>query len=825
MSILQDVRYALRLLARARVSTTVAVLSLALGIGATTAIFSVVYAVLVDPYPYAGADRIGFPHLMNSKGDQGTTGYTMTEYLEMSARVKSVESMIAVNRRNVVMTDAGLPEVVVQDEFSSNAFEFFGVPPLFGRTFSSAGPPQQTIGAPPPGGNGRSNVEPAAVLSYLFWHRHFAGSRDVLGQHLRLDDKFYTVIGVLPVRFTWEDADVYVPMDLHPRTEERVGIVIKVKPGIPKEQVNAEFQAFHEKYSKESPSYYYPDPPFRTQFESVNEGILGKFANTLLALLAAVGFLLLIACANVANLLLARASARRGEIAVRVAMGAGRKRLIQQLLTESVILSAAGGALGVVLAYGGVKAVVALMPEYSEPHEAVIAIDIPVLCFALVVSVLTGILFGLAPALQLSSQDQAAFLKESGRDGGAGAIGHRLRDVLIVAEITLSLVLLTGASLAAAGMLELSRQKLGYQPKGVLTMLLPVPTARYPQWSQRQAFFKDIVEHLRRIPSVQSAAAAITGVPPFSGVDTKFAVEGRPAPGTPIRLNLVSEDYFGTIGIPLLKGRYFDSADVTRTSPVAVITEDAVKKYFPPGQDPIGRQIHLDLMTDPLPQDFVKSPQDMSAFQIIGICAGARNSGLREEPAPAIYVPDSTMSPPRMLFALRTTAANPLTLSNGVRQAVQAVDPGQAITQIRTLDEVLGSAVAYPRFATFLFGIFGAIGLTLACTGIFSVVSYAVAQRTREFGIRMALGATPGNVLKLVLSSTGRVLIVGFVLGAILSVISDRALSGKLEGIGVASPAMMLGISGVLAVAAFLACAVPARSATKVQPMDALRHE
>jgi predicted permease len=825
MSIFQDTRYALRLLVKARVSTAVAVLSLALGIGATTAIFSVVYAVLVDPYPYAGADRIGFAHLLNSKGDQGGTGYTMTEYLEMSARAKSVESMIAVDRRNVVLTGEGLPEAVVQDNFSSNAFEFFGVPPLFGRTFSSAAARQGTIDTSPPSAGGQPSLEPVAVLSYLFWQRHFAGSHDVLGQKLRLNDKFYTVIGVLPVRFTWQDADVYVPMEIHPSTEERVGMVIKVSQGIPREQVNAEFQAFHERFSKESPAYYYPEPPFRTQFESVNEGILGKFANTLVALLVAVGLLLLIACSNVANLLLARASARHGEIAVRIALGAGRKRLIQQLLTESVMLSVTGGALGVALAYGGVKAVVALMPEYSVPHEAVIAINIPVLCFAVAVSVLTGILFGLAPALQLSSQDQAAHLQSAGRGSGAGMAGHRLRDILIVAEVTLSLVLLTGASLAAAAMLELTRQNLGYQPKGVLTMMVPVPAARYPQWSQRQTLFNDIVEHLRAIPGVQSAAATITWVPPYAGVDSKFSVEGLPAPGAPIRVQLVSDGYFSTIGIPLLKGRYFDAADVTRATPVAVVTEDMVKKYFPHGQDPIGRQIHIDLMTGPLPPDFLKSPQNLDEFQIIGISGAARNSGLREPPAPSVYLPYSTMTPPRMLFALRTTASNPLALSNAARQAVQAVDPGQPITQIRALDDILGSEIAYPRFATFLFGIFGAIGLTLACTGIFSVVSYSVAQRTREFGIRMALGATPGNVLKLVLGSTGRVLIVGFALGAILSVVSSRTLAGKLEGIGVASPAMLMGISGILAVAAFLACALPARSATRIQPVDALRHE
>jgi putative ABC transport system permease protein len=279
------------------------------------------------------------------------------------------------------------------------------------------------------------------------------------------------------------------------------------------------------------------------------------------------------------------------------------------------------------------------------------------------------------------------------------------------------------------------------------------------------------------------------------------------------------------MGIPLLKGRYFDAADVTRVYPVAVVTEDLVKKYFPSGQDPMGRLISLDLFTGAQPPDFVKSPQNPHAFQIIGICGTARNSGLRDAPEPAVYLPFSTIFPPGMMFAIRTTKSDPLALLNGVRQAVGSVDPGQPIAFVRTLDEFVKNELAYPRFATFLFGIFGVIGLTLACTGIFSVVSYAVSQRTREFGIRMALGASPGNVLSLVLLSTGRVLLVGFAFGAILSVVSDRAMAGKLEGIGVASPSMLVAITGVLAAAAFLACAIPARSAAKIEPTDALRHE
>src|SRR5580704_11061262 len=348
MSITHDFRYALRLLARSRLSTILAIISLALGIGATPAIFSVVYAVLIDPYPYTAADRIGTSRVINAKKDDYSIRYTLSQYMEMKANAKSVEDIILNDRNSVTLTEQGIPENIHQEFFSPNAFEFFGVPPLFGRTFH------------PNDVGDESKVEDVAVLSYAFWQRHFFGRTDVLGQSMRLNDKFYTIIGVLPVRFTWNDADVYTPIPIRPDNDARYGMMMRIRPGVPRQQIDAEFQEFHLKFFKTDPPFNYPEPPFRTQFMSVNEGILGKFANTLIALMAAVGFLLLIACANVANLLLARASARRGEIVVRAAMGAGAKRIVQQLLTESVILSVTGGALGLLFAYGGIKAVVAL---------------------------------------------------------------------------------------------------------------------------------------------------------------------------------------------------------------------------------------------------------------------------------------------------------------------------------------------------------------------------------------------------------------------------------------------------------------------------------
>jgi predicted permease len=812
MFVFQDLRYALRLLARSRHSTILAILSLALGIGATTAIFSVVYAVLIDPYPYTAADRIGGFHLFDAKGRDNQVGYTMSEYIEVKSAAKSVESAIVTAQRSVTLTEQGLPEAIIQEDFSPNAFEFFGVPPLFGRTFS----PKDT--------GDESKVEDVAVLSYLFWHRHFLGSRDILGKTIRLNDKFYTIIGVLPVRFTWEGADVYTPLAIHPaNTPPRYRVVVRAKIGIPKQQLNSEFRSFHEKFAKTAPNYVFPDPPFRSVFESLNETILGQFANTLLVLLGAVGFLLLIACANVANLLLARASARRGEIAVRSALGAGSKRIFHQLLTESTLLSLTGGALGILFAYAGVKAVVALLPRNSVPDEAVISINIPVLCFAVTVSVLTGIFFGMAPAFQLVRQNHSAFLKDAGRSS-ASSVTNRLRDVLIVAEVALSLVLLTGAAFAASGLISLSRQKLGYDPNGVLTTYIPSPAGHYPQWSQRRTFFSDITERLRQIPSVESVAPTITGVPPYGGAPLQFDMAGLKEP-MPVSVNVVGESYLAVMHIPLKSGRFFDNDDVSRPNPVAVVSEDFVKTYFTHNEDPVGRHFRVDIPLKNLPPGFVQSPHPPDSYEIVGVCGSARNAGLRQSPEPAVYLPLNEILSPGIWFTIRTTNPNPSAIHNDVRRAVSSVDSTQAINSINPLDYFLGRQKAYPRFATFLFGVFGGIALVLASIGIFGVVSYSVSRRTREFGIRMALGATRGSILRLVVSATVRVLLIGFILGTIASIVASRALAGKLEGISASSPLALLIVIAVLAITALTACTLPVRSATQIHPVEALRHE
>ena len=791
--------------------TAVAALSIALGIGATTAIFSVVYAVLIDPYPYRAADRIGFLYLTGKKDNLRGFGYSKAQYLDLKSRMRSMEDAIAIDRSEVVMTGTGLAEVVVRGACSGYFFDFFGVPPLVGRAFTAAEMRQGTAPAP------------VAVLSYKFWQQSFQGRPDILGRQVRLNDTVYTVIGVLPVRFTWMDVDAYVPMDMRPSTLDTVNLVYRIRPGVSQDQVDAEFRPILEEYRRQLPPYMYPEGAFKVKFVNVNEDILGKFANTLLALFGAVTLLLLIACGNVANLLLARAATREGEMAIRISIGATRGRLIRQLLTESVLLGLTGGVFGIGLAYVGVRAVIALMPEYSIPHEAAIALNWPVLWFALGVSVLTGAIFGLAPAVHSSAETQAETLRDTGR--GTGARRRRLHDALMVAEITLSLVLLTGAGLAVRGLVALQNQSLGYEPRHALTFLMPLSEGHYTQWAPRVALYHDIATRLRRAPQVEAAAVSATGTPPYNGFNTKAMLDGRPADqASEVSVNLVEDGYFAAVGTKLLRGRDLTEADVLEARPVAVISEDMVKRDFADGKDPLGHHLQVDLFNQKIPPQILKAPHFNNSFEIVGVVGSARNRGLSQPAKAAVFIPYSILVPPNTYIIARTKG-DPNALAGLARDAVRAVDKNQPITLTRTLEGWLDTATAYQTFTTFLFSVFGGIGMLLAAGGVFSVVSYSVAHRTREFGIRMALGAEPRDVLRLVLLSAGRVLAIGLAVGLGLSLLASRLLADRMEGMGTAGPLLFLSVPAVLIAATIAACFLPARSATRIQPMEALRHD
>ena len=810
---LQDARFGWRMMLAKPGFSAVAILSIALGIGSTTTIFSVVHAVLLDPYPYRAADRIGWIGAQTGANRMAQPLFTQAQYLEILSRVNSIEGAIAVQQGQPILTGSGLlPQVVTIEKGSPNFFEFFGVPPLLGREFTSRDFP--------PG----HDSEPVAVISHGFWQREFQGRTDVLGRKVVLDHTGYTITGVLPARFTWNDADIFTPIAIRPGSQEFVQIFYRVRPNLTTEEVQAEFEPLVRAFQKQVPRWFYPVEHFQVKWVSLNNGLLGQFAATLLTLFGAVFLLLLIACGNVANLLLARSATRDGEMAIRVSIGATRSRLIRQMLTESVLLAFIGGTFGVLLALAGVKAVIALIPEYSIPHEAVIALNWPVMSFAVLVTILTGVVFGLVPALQVSGKTQAETLKGSGRGGGATIRRRRLHDALIVFEVTLSLVLLTGTGLALKGFIALGQKPLGYDPGHVLTFEVPLGEGNYSQYGARRNFLEAVASGVRALPGVEAAAISEEGTPPWNGAQTRLMLDDRPVTEPVLgQFNIVGDGYFATVRQRLLRGRFLTHDDIMRASPVAVITQDFAARYYGV-KNPIGRRVQVELLNQPLPAVILKAPHLTNSFEIVGVAGIARNRGLDDAPGPALFVPYSVICSPG-IWMLARTQSDPLALTNEVRQVVRSLDPHQAITDVHPLEYWLQFATAKPRFATFLFGVFGGIGLLLAGAGIFSVVSYGVVQRTREFGIRMALGANSRDVLRLVMTGVGRIFAIGLFAGLSLSIFVTHELVGRMESMSQPDVWLFLVTPVVLAAATLAACFLPARAATRVQPIDALRHD
>jgi predicted permease len=812
--LMQDLRYGWRMLVARPGFTSVAVLSIALGIGATTAIFSVVYAVLMDPYPYRAPDRIGWLGTPNPAGGIWQINYSPAQFLEIKSRSRTMEEEIGVVGKDSVLGGKDLlPEVVRQEDCSTNFFDFFGVPPLFGRVFTAKDFP---AGQP---------LDQVAVIGFKFWQHAFQGSRDVIGRKILLSDKEFTIIGVLPIRFTWKDSDVFTPVNFRPGVQEYVDIYYRVRPGVSRQQIAREFDPLIQVYRKQVPPFYYPEGPVRVEWVTVSEGVLKKFATTLLVLFGAVFLLLLIACGNVANLLLARAAARAGEMAVRVSIGATWARLVQQMLTESILLALTGGIFGALLAFLGVKMVVRLLPRHAVPHEALIALNWQVLWFAAGVSVLTGIIFGLAPALHASAATHAEALKSTSKGSGTGGARTRLHDLLMVFEVTLSLVLLTGAGLAVKGLVALQEQGLGFDPSHVLTFRVQIGDTRYPNWADQRSFYEQLLDRFARNPGVEDVALSISGTPPYNGFASRLMLDDRPASSAISgRLNMVSANYFETLHVPLLRGRFVSRAEVLRASPVAVVSQDFAARAFGK-KSPLGHRVEVDLFNQPLPRQMLKAPTYVNSFEIVGVVGTSRNRGLRDQPDPAIFIPYTILSTQFNALFIRTRSSNPMAFVHQAREVVKSLDPHVPVMTEFTLQDWVDSGTAYPRFATFLFGVFGGVGMLLAAAGVFSVVSYAVAHRTREFGLRMALGARPADVLRLVLASTARILAFGLAIGLLLSIAVTRVLANRMEGMGTADASLFIGVPLVLILATLLACLLPARSATLIQPMDALRQD
>jgi putative ABC transport system permease protein len=810
----QDLRYGLRVLRKSPGLTLVALLSLSLGIGATTAIFSVVYGVLISPYPYAKPDQIWSPGLRDAKnpGRYADMFQHMSEYLEMQKQ-SSFSIAMGTEPTNQLLTGDRPPENFTAVQVTGNAFQFLGVEPVLGRTIMPSD-------VKPDG-----EAEPVIVLTYLAWQRLFSGSPDALGKTLMLNDKPQIVIGVMPPRFGWWTSDGgWLPLSIDLKKDPKIATIVRLAPGVSKEAARQQLHSLRIQLAKEHPDYY-PKDGFTTELTNYLDMTVasGEMSSSLKLLFGAVGFLLLIACANVANLQLARATARAREIALRMAVGAGRHRVVRQLLTESVVLSLVGGVLGILLAIAITKTIVAIMPEFYVPNESRVSVNGYVLLFSVVVSMLTGILFGLFPALQCSRPDLVESLKDSGKGAGAGRVGGRTRSVLAIAEVALSVILLVGASLAIHGFVNLQHTDVGFQADRVLMVGLQVSPKKYASYEQRVAFTQNILQRAQHIPGVQSAAIGNGGLP-FGGPDSAYTIEGHPrSESERLFVNLISPGYAATLGIPLLAGRALSEQEVARAEHFALINE-AASKLWPAGQNAIGQRIRLDLLMQHFNAPAPPATSSMPYVTVAGILANTRNAGIKDPPAPAVFIPYTMIAPTGRTLAIRTQG-DPMALLNAVRQQVREIDRDQPLSRPITLQEALGFQTVQPRFNMALFTFFGMLGLALAAFGIFSVLSYAVVRRTHEIGVRMALGAERRDVHGLMLAMGGRLVLIGFAVGLAGSFVLARVVRNAVFDVPITDPLSILGVVLVLGAAAFLACVLPARRAARLDPMVALRHD
>ncbi len=808
----QDLRYGIRMLFKHKSFTAVAVLTLALGIGATTALFSVVYGVLISPYPYAKPGEIWTPGLRSVKSDQTMRPYPPGAVQEM-AKLPGIADLMATGPGNVLMTGEYAPETFGGIRVTGNAFNFLGVPPVLGRTIQPT--------------DIRLNGEPApvTVLSFKRWQR-LGGDPNILGKTLRLNDEVYTIIGVMPPRFGWWTSDgVWLPMGVNARDAQMIFPIVRLKPGVAASAAEQQLHTLHLEVAK-NPQARFPNEEFNTKLTNYLDITVasGEMRQSLQLLFGAVGFLLLIACANVANLQLAKATARAREMSIRLAMGAGRGRLLRQLLTESVLMSLLGGLLGLLFAYGITKLMVTLMPSNFVPNEARIEVNNYVLWFCLGVSALTGILFGLVPALQSSRQNLVESLKDEAR-GSSTAAGSKARALLVIVEVALSVVLLVSASLTIRSFAALQNVELGFQPEHVMVATVPLPPKRYATWEQRNRFAHDLLERIKTLPGVEAATIGNGGLP-FGGFDSSYVIEGQTgAEARGVRMYAVAADYLRTLGIPLRQGRMLSEQEVNAAEHVAVINE-AAAKLWPKGESPLGRRVKLNELEKPGNANILTPPNASPYVTVVGVIGNTRNDDLRSETQPAVLIPNTLFVPPARGLAIRAQG-DPLSLVNSLRAQVRALDSEQPLTAPLTVEEIVGFRTAQPRFTMVLFTLFATLGLALALAGIYSVLSYLVTLRTREIGVRMALGAQPSDILRLILWTGGRLVGVGLLIGIIASFITARLLGSRLNLFQVTNtdPVSFLGVIALLGVVAAAACFIPARRATKVNPMDALRYD
>ena len=808
---MRDIKYSLRRLLKSPAFTAIVILTLGLGIGANTAIFSVVNTVLLQPLGYREPDRlITINHHYQSEAlnnlDAPVSAVGFRDYRD---KTKSFDAVAVETGWSANLTGTGDPERVPAIRVSGDYFKVLGVAPQLGRVF------------------GRDEDEPGknrvVVLSDGLWKRIYGADRGIIGKTIQLNAQSYTILGVMPEGFRAffnGRADIWTPLALEAKqftpnnyTNEWLNLSARLKPGVSAKQADAEMKAFAEQIRRLYPKYV--GTKWTLVVKPLDELATGGIRPALLVLLGAVGFVLLIACANVANLLLARVTSRQKEVAIRTALGADRWVLVRQLLTESLILALAGGALGLGIAYWSVKSLVAIVPNI--PRATDIRIDGMVMAFTLGISVATGLLFGVVPALQTSGTNLHDTLKEGGRSGSADVSGRGLRRALVVGEVALALTLLIGAGLLIKSVAKLQHVSPGFDPDRLLTFDVSLPDAKYPNDTVRQQFFQNMLERVSHVPGVVSVGG--TTNMPFGGnwSTGSFDIEGyqpganEPGPWGDIRV--VSPDFFKTLRIPLLNGRSFGTEDQQGSQRVAIIDEEFAHKYYR-DQTPIGKRITFDAR--------MKDPQWIT---IVGVVGHAMHEALDAKPRIQLYLAYSqTPNIPFMSVAVRTSG-DPLLMARPVRDAIHGVDKDLPMSNVKSMDDLLESSLGQRRLSMILLGAFSAIALVLASIGIYGVLAYSVTQRARELGIRMALGAARGRVLRLVIRQGMSLVAIGIVIGLIGAFALTRLLASQLYSITPTDPATFVGLALLLAAIALVATLVPALRATRVDPVVALREE
>ncbi len=806
-SLLQDLRYGIRTLAKNPGFTIVGVLTLALGIGANTAIFSVVDAVLLRPLPYPQADRLFTVYQTLPQDSAQNTGVSYPNYLDWTQQNEAFESIAAVRGNVLALSGQGEPTYIQTGSVTSNYFDVLRAKPLLGRTLQ---PFDDALDA-----------SPVVVMSESLWRARFGADPAIVGRTITLDQHPITVAGIVPAYFHPSVPDgaaqLWVPLrqdgvfsDMRGRRGGHyLSALGRLKPGVTAAQAQSEMAALEQRLAQQ-----YPDENkgWGMRIVSLQADMAGNVRTALLVLLGAVGFVFLIACANVASLQLARAASRRKEIAIRVALGAGRQRLLRQFLTESLLLSVIGGVVGLVLAFEALQGLIAWLPA-DLPRVSEIHVEGRVLAFGLALSVLSGVIFGLAPAWH-GTESRLAEALEGARGAGEERTSHRARNAFVIAEMALAIVLLVGAGLLIRSFARLQQVNVGFNPAQLLTAQIGLPRAQYAKPEQWISFYRQTLERMNALPGAQEAAVAVPLPLSVSYINLAFEIEGRPprekSDSPTADLVAISPNYFHVMQVPLMRGREFGDTDSESGPKVCVISSSLAQQLFP-NESALGQRILIGYPTS-------------SSREIVGIVGDVKDSDLSARQSAQIYVP-FVQNPFWATDIAVRSHGNPSALGGALREQIRAIDPALPVAGVQPMAEVIGSSIAQPRFRTALLSLFGAAALLLAAIGIYGVLAYTVAQQTREIGIRMALGANPGTVLRLVLARGLRLAGAGTLIGVLAALMLTQLLNSLLFGVSATDPLTFAAVAGLLLGVAVLACYVPARRAMRVDPMVALRCE